>query len=373
MLRPAGCTVDAAGPQVAWATMPVQVPPVPVESTGDLGPQDRSQAWTWLGVAVLGFLAGRSPRTSLARSASGSRTPPAASLHSRSRLLHLSGSSPSSWWVCGSASGARLTRSRATAGMSGSRSGSATGGTSPWDLAWSWCSRPSTRCSTRRTSTSRSSTCWARGRAGCSSSRGSWSCSSLPCSRSSTSGGVVLRAFLALTRTEVPWVGVAIAVVMDGLLFGLAHLGNDGWVQLPGTRVRGHGPRARHGAQRPARSGDRDARVVQHAHGHRVRGVEVSSIPQRIRRISRATLGAWFQSPRCSPSPSGRCTRACSSRTRWTPGVTPGCTSPRHGSCARISSARASSPAGIPGGSTASPSTPSISSSPTSSPRSRRM
>jgi membrane protease YdiL (CAAX protease family) len=46
--------------------------------------------------------------------------------------------------------------------------------------------------------------------------------------------GVLLRALLVLCATRAAALGVAIAVVLDGAIFGLAHLGNDSWIQLPG-------------------------------------------------------------------------------------------------------------------------------------------
>jgi membrane protease YdiL (CAAX protease family) len=46
--------------------------------------------------------------------------------------------------------------------------------------------------------------------------------------------GVILRAFLVLSASRVAVVGIVVSVVLDGALFGLAHLGNDSWVQLPG-------------------------------------------------------------------------------------------------------------------------------------------
>jgi hypothetical protein len=46
--------------------------------------------------------------------------------------------------------------------------------------------------------------------------------------------GVLLRAFLVLCATRAAALGVVLAVVLDGAIFGLAHLGNDAWIQLPG-------------------------------------------------------------------------------------------------------------------------------------------
>jgi len=47
--------------------------------------------------------------------------------------------------------------------------------------------------------------------------------------------GVLLRSFLVLFDTRrAAWVGASVAVLVDGALFGAAHLGNDTWVQLPG-------------------------------------------------------------------------------------------------------------------------------------------
>jgi len=46
--------------------------------------------------------------------------------------------------------------------------------------------------------------------------------------------GVLLRAFVVLFRTRRAAMGVVAAVVLDASLFGLAHLGNDSWIQLPG-------------------------------------------------------------------------------------------------------------------------------------------
>ena len=52
--------------------------------------------------------------------------------------------------------------------------------------------------------------------------------------------GVLLRALLVLCRTTTPVVGVVVAVVADGALFGLAHLGSgDLWEQLPGLAAVG--------------------------------------------------------------------------------------------------------------------------------------
>jgi membrane protease YdiL (CAAX protease family) len=46
--------------------------------------------------------------------------------------------------------------------------------------------------------------------------------------------GVILRGFLTIFATRLAVIGVTLAVLADGALFGLAHLGNDQWVQLPG-------------------------------------------------------------------------------------------------------------------------------------------
>jgi membrane protease YdiL (CAAX protease family) len=46
--------------------------------------------------------------------------------------------------------------------------------------------------------------------------------------------GVVLRGLLVAWRTAPAWLGVALAVLVDSVLFGLAHLGTDAWYQLPG-------------------------------------------------------------------------------------------------------------------------------------------
>lgn len=46
--------------------------------------------------------------------------------------------------------------------------------------------------------------------------------------------GVVLRSLLSLVAARRRAITVAVAVVADGVLFGLAHLGTDQWVQLPG-------------------------------------------------------------------------------------------------------------------------------------------
>jgi membrane protease YdiL (CAAX protease family) len=52
--------------------------------------------------------------------------------------------------------------------------------------------------------------------------------------------GVLLRALQVLCRTRVAALGVAIAVVVDGALFGMAHLGSgDLWAQLPGLAAVG--------------------------------------------------------------------------------------------------------------------------------------
>jgi hypothetical protein len=52
--------------------------------------------------------------------------------------------------------------------------------------------------------------------------------------------GVLLRALLVLCKTSSPAIGVGVAVVLDGALFGLAHLGSgDLWVQLPGLAAVG--------------------------------------------------------------------------------------------------------------------------------------
>lgn len=46
--------------------------------------------------------------------------------------------------------------------------------------------------------------------------------------------GVLLRSLLSLCASRRRLAGIALAVVLDGVLFGLAHLGTDQWVQLPG-------------------------------------------------------------------------------------------------------------------------------------------
>jgi membrane protease YdiL (CAAX protease family) len=46
--------------------------------------------------------------------------------------------------------------------------------------------------------------------------------------------GVLLRGLLVAWRTPVAAVGVVLSVVVDATLFGLAHLGTDAWIQLPG-------------------------------------------------------------------------------------------------------------------------------------------
>jgi membrane protease YdiL (CAAX protease family) len=46
--------------------------------------------------------------------------------------------------------------------------------------------------------------------------------------------GVLLRGLLGAWRTRLAFVGVAGSVVVDAALFGIAHLGTDEWVQLPG-------------------------------------------------------------------------------------------------------------------------------------------
>lgn len=51
--------------------------------------------------------------------------------------------------------------------------------------------------------------------------------------------GVVLRGLLAAWRSPVPAAGIVAAVVIDGTLFGLAHLGTDEWSQLPGLAMVG--------------------------------------------------------------------------------------------------------------------------------------
>lgn len=52
--------------------------------------------------------------------------------------------------------------------------------------------------------------------------------------------GVLLRALLELCRTSAPVLGTAVAIVVDGALFGLAHLGSgDLWEQLPGLAAVG--------------------------------------------------------------------------------------------------------------------------------------
>jgi hypothetical protein len=52
--------------------------------------------------------------------------------------------------------------------------------------------------------------------------------------------GVLLRALLELCKTRAPALGVVVAIVIDGALFGLAHLGSgDLWAQLPGLAAVG--------------------------------------------------------------------------------------------------------------------------------------
>jgi len=51
--------------------------------------------------------------------------------------------------------------------------------------------------------------------------------------------GVLLRSFLTLFRTRRAVLGTALAILVDGVLFGLAHLGSDSWVQLPGLAATG--------------------------------------------------------------------------------------------------------------------------------------
>jgi membrane protease YdiL (CAAX protease family) len=51
--------------------------------------------------------------------------------------------------------------------------------------------------------------------------------------------GVLLRSFLSLMATPARVLGIALAVLCDGALFGLAHLGNDTWYQLPGLVLTG--------------------------------------------------------------------------------------------------------------------------------------
>lgn len=52
--------------------------------------------------------------------------------------------------------------------------------------------------------------------------------------------GVLLRALLVLCRTSTPVLGAAVAIAIDGALFGVAHLGSgDLWVQLPGLAALG--------------------------------------------------------------------------------------------------------------------------------------
>jgi CAAX protease family protein len=46
--------------------------------------------------------------------------------------------------------------------------------------------------------------------------------------------GVLLRGLLGAWRTHLALVGVVGSVLVDGALFGLAHLGSDQWIQLPG-------------------------------------------------------------------------------------------------------------------------------------------
>lgn len=46
--------------------------------------------------------------------------------------------------------------------------------------------------------------------------------------------GVLLRGLLGVWRTRLAIVGVAGSVLVDSALFGVAHLGSDAWIQLPG-------------------------------------------------------------------------------------------------------------------------------------------
>ncbi len=51
--------------------------------------------------------------------------------------------------------------------------------------------------------------------------------------------GVLLRGLLAAWRRTIPRLSVAVAVVIDGTFFGLAHFGTDGWAELPGLATVG--------------------------------------------------------------------------------------------------------------------------------------
>jgi membrane protease YdiL (CAAX protease family) len=51
--------------------------------------------------------------------------------------------------------------------------------------------------------------------------------------------GTILRGLLGVVRELPRWIGVALAVVIDGTLFGFAHLGTDRWIQLPGLAAVG--------------------------------------------------------------------------------------------------------------------------------------
>ncbi len=46
--------------------------------------------------------------------------------------------------------------------------------------------------------------------------------------------GVLLRSLLVVFQTPVAVVGVTLSVLADASLFGVAHLGTDEWIQLPG-------------------------------------------------------------------------------------------------------------------------------------------
>jgi membrane protease YdiL (CAAX protease family) len=51
--------------------------------------------------------------------------------------------------------------------------------------------------------------------------------------------GTLLRGLLGVLREWPSWIGVTVAVVIDGTVFGIAHLGTDQWIQLPGLAAVG--------------------------------------------------------------------------------------------------------------------------------------
>jgi len=214
--------------------MPVQVPPVPVESTGDLGPQDRSQAWTWLGVAVLGFLAGEIAAYILGAIGVGIA-------HTPGGLTALAKSSaPPVWFVAVELVGLWIGFGGAAYAISrhGRHVGFSIRLRDGWYVALGL-GLQLVLSAVYAVFHPKNFNQPVQHLLGAGSGwllviPGIMVVLVAPVFEELYFRGVVLRAFLALTRTEVPWVGVAIAVVMDGLLFGLAHLGNDGWVQLPG-------------------------------------------------------------------------------------------------------------------------------------------